>query len=119
MFSKETQVPTLTLKIIAGKAESFLDWPTPQNAVEAQEMSKEIAALVYLLNTGQLLPVLQQAVANAGQMKGQTNVSQRVLHIINEQMLNFAREVMSEDDYDDNMPLIEADEVFNQGGKQQ
>lgn len=114
MFSHEAQVPTLTLKIVAGKAESFLDWPTPKDAVEAQEMAKEIAALVFLLNTGQLLPVLQQAVANAGQMKSQQNVSQRVLHIVNEQMHSWVAD-MGDEEYDDNEVLIPPDEIFNKG----
>lgn len=86
------------------------DWPEYQTDLEKSAFGKNFAQLVYYLNDGRLLPLIQQAIAVTGHVKDQKGLSVHILSCM-ERLLEASGENDKEAAVD--RPVIEADQVFS------
>lgn len=108
--------PRLVFEVEDGHINVTADWPELASDEQAISVARDLARMTYYLCDGQLLALVQQAIAVTGQLKDQVKLSQNVLNALNQIYLSQAATAPGPAVPPQRSgPVIAADEVFSRG----
>lgn len=119
LFRPRPRRPRIVLEACPdGRVEVLCDWPAYPTDEARAEGGRLLAKMLYFANDGQLLPLLLQAVAVAGHIKGEDRLSEYVIGQL-QAMLQHGdgeggrgHECVDDGDGDE-PPMVGAGEVFS------
>lgn len=111
---QEMSNPRITFELIGGSRVSVTcDWSEPSTVAEKVEMAKSFASMLHFIDNGQAFPLIVQAVAVTGKMKGEERLTEYMLGVLHVLLKETAKEKEQEKEL--GQPVVEADEVFSRG----
>ncbi len=107
IFKKPEEVSRLTIEMLPdGNIVIDCKWPNTHDNKELVELAKRYAGLIYMLNTGRLASILNDAIAVNGHEQGKRDLAQLIIKILHDNMPVA----------DKHRPLIGIHEAFLRGG---
>lgn len=96
--------PRVVFELVGGgRVHVTVDWPEHDRAEDKVALGQTLASMLFFINDGQLLGLVQQAVAVTGRLKGDERMSEHVLNCLNH-ILRQAREGSDDPDEDGGPP---------------
>lgn len=76
--------PFIHISIVEeNKVEITTRWPRPDSQAHADRICETFGNLIYMVNSGELLPLFQQSVTNAGETTKDDGMAFHVLRVLN------------------------------------
>lgn len=83
-----TSFPKITFELHTNVVQVIVDWPDGENSEQKANIGGAVATMLYYINDGQMLALIQQAVAVTGTLKGDERLSQHILNIFHKHVIS-------------------------------
>ncbi len=92
-LQQENTHPIFTIELLTdGKIFIKTQWPYPDNTEQAFETARNMAVVIFMLNTGELLTIFQQALSINGERTNTQGVAGKTLEFLNNTIKSKAME---------------------------